>query len=839
MGRCQPKPKMDCMWAVWSPWSACTALCNGHRERARAIQQFAENGGTACEGSERDIGGCNLGSPVCKATNPRDCVLADWQKWTSCSKHCEGGQHYRSREVALPAKNYGKPCTDVVAQVQSCNIGPCPDNDRVDCLWGMWHQWSACTTSCNGGQKMRQRGIKTEAKMGGRACSAQASTMLSSCNVQSCMDAMNVCGWAQWNGWEDCTKTCGGGQQQRIRLRAWLLSGIIGAGSDNSASFGPRGIATPQRRLVMNPLLGGPDDCTGSQKEIRPCGIGPCSLTGPVPVPCSWDAWAEWGACTCEGFQARARHVAIRASNGGLVCTGPLVVTKVCVPHCGGHSADCDFGTWTEWGECSASCDGGQKYHSRVVKTHAVRYGNGCRGRLEEVQACNTMQCKAPLDCKYGLWDAWSSCSRSCDGGQKSRTRDVAQYAASGGKACDTGVLAEIIGCGAAPCSPWTPSDCRWTDWADWRQCSTSCGHGQKFRPRSIASLATNKGRTCKGLYEDYQDCNLAPCHKPASDCKFLEWTSWSQCLDTCGGNKERTRQIGAFAAGGGATPCQGPLRQTTACAAVSSAACSGQDASADCVLADWSSWSACSKPCGGGQHYKSRPITQQPRGSGEPCDTSLKITAACHTQACPGTDVVDCTWADWEPYSACTASCGTGEMRRHRGIQTEAMNGGQPCDTGATLQLQPCSRQPCNGQGVCSWSEWTSWAGCSATCGTGQKRRRRDLRPPGLPITGLSLAFSGKVAPQSDDILTSFALRHEMAVTVLACLGGLSLLLCLFHLLASVAVRSTQHRWCKWSLRSLLRLCKPSWSGQGIRGPALYSALPTEEVDEGLSMYG
>jgi len=381
----------------------------------------------------------------------------------------------------------------------------------------------------------------------------------------------------------------------------------------------------------------------------------------------------------------------------------------------------------------------------------------------------------------------------------------------------------EIMGCGAEPCSPWSLSDCSWTDWGNYRQCSKSCGRGQQSRTRIIASLATNEGRSCKGRYQDYRVCNLAPCQKPFGDCKFMKWSDWSKCLDTCGGNKERTRQISTFSAGGGGKPCQGPLRQTAACAVASSAACSGRVPNADCVLADWSEWSACTRPCGGGQHFKQRRISQAPRGSGEPCDTSLKVTTACHTQACPGSGVVDCAWADWGPFSACSATCGTAEMRRHRSIRMEASNGGKPCDEGATLELQSCSKQPCASMLDCTWSQWSPWFECSATCGPGQKRRRRDLHQ-GLQTSNLAMAISGKIAPHPDDFLTAFTLRHETAVTVLAILGVMSLFLCIGHLVMSFALGARQRRWCKW------------W---GSRSTTVYALLPTEEVDESIPMDG
>lgn len=53
---------------------------------------------------------------------------------------------------------------------------------------------------------------------------------------------------------------------------------------------------------------------------------------------------------------------------------------------------------------------------------------------LKETQACNDFVCNEPVDCVYGSWGYWGECSASCDGGQAERTREVETLAAYGGK---------------------------------------------------------------------------------------------------------------------------------------------------------------------------------------------------------------------------------------------------------------------------------------------------------------------------------------------------------------------------------------------------------------------
>jgi len=53
----------------------------------------------------------------------------------------------------------GLPCTDETREVQACNEQQCePD---VNCAWGEWTAWGACTKTCGGGQKQRDRGVVT------------------------------------------------------------------------------------------------------------------------------------------------------------------------------------------------------------------------------------------------------------------------------------------------------------------------------------------------------------------------------------------------------------------------------------------------------------------------------------------------------------------------------------------------------------------------------------------------------------------------------------------------------------------------------------------------------
>jgi len=74
-------------------------------------------------------------------------------------------------------------------------------------------------------------------------------------------------------------------------------------------------------------------------------------------------------------------------------------------------------------------------------------------------------------------------------------------------------------------------------------------------------------------------------------------------------------------------------------------------------------------------------------------------------------TPPVDCVLSDWSPWSACSATCGTGTQSRTRTILTEPANGGTAC--GDLSESQDCNTDPCPLNTDCIGS----WSTCTADC--------------------------------------------------------------------------------------------------------------------------
>ena len=82
-------------------------------------------------------------------------------------------------------------------------------NLPVDCGYN-WSDWSDCTKTCGGGTQERSLTIHTQPQHSGNACPAN-SVETKACNTNPCpVD----CGY-NWSNWSDCTETCGGGTQER------------------------------------------------------------------------------------------------------------------------------------------------------------------------------------------------------------------------------------------------------------------------------------------------------------------------------------------------------------------------------------------------------------------------------------------------------------------------------------------------------------------------------------------------------------------------------------------------------------------------------------------------
>lgn len=800
-------PEVPCIWGPWTHWSDCTSECNGHQERNRVITQFASNGGPPCVGGERDVHACNTVSAECVANRPKDCTLSEWSQWTTCSHACNGGQSTRGREIQAEPLNSGKPCEGSLFQTAACNMNTCPGNEPVDCEWGVWDVWSLCSRTCGGGQTTRHREFEREASAGGKSCKGKSTMETKACNTGECFGHFEVCGWSEWGKWTICSTTCGGGQLERVRQKRWIPSADINV-------EGPDGRL---RRLLAAPDAE-PDqeECIGSQKATRACAVGPCGDVR-TPVACEWAEWSEWGPCSCQGLKERERDVSTPPANNGPACLGSNRLSGQCSPpaFCSNEDADCKFSLWSMWSDCTKTCGGGQRYHTRSVAHHAKSHGGGCQGSLEEVDACGQLPCEEAIDCEFAQWSDWGSCSYTCDGGQHIRSRGISRFSKHGGKSCTSSPLEEMASCNLHPCSASTTPkvDCTWAVWSMWSACSKTCGVGISVRSRDIVVQSSSGGRPCNGDFKGFRNCTEVLCEDNVVDCEWMEWTNWGKCSEDCAGHQERFRKISRHARSSGAL-CEGAADQLRSCEGRDAQGCAKlSDEKVNCAFSPWSEWSPCSQPCSGGQQEATRTVIRHAVGLGLPCNGSVKDVTPCNIEPCAGEEPVDCQWEDWTPWNACSVSCGGGEQSRHRSIKSESRRGGRSCDADRSAEYTKCQTFPCDTPEFCAWTVWVAWSQCSATCDGGEKQRHRSLQMAkgNLPLTEqLSVAEFGDSIPEGiqawrrESLVYSHGVRSCLLLLVA---GGLLL-------------------WFATPLfrRELGRLRMP------MSDTVAYAALPTEE---------
>ena len=301
----------------WSEWSQCSVTCGGGKQRRNrecGLPKTRSNQNNPCQAPLSEEQNCN----------DKNCpILTPWTDWSDCSKTCGGGYRKKTRECKEKLNPfydvYDNPCKSPLEVVEECNKYKCP-------MWSEWGEWTECSATCGGGKRRKFRQCVDH--QGGLVDSSNCpgeETMSKTCNTQECpkwtdwtkwtecsatcgggsrskvrecivseptdqrsgeqntLDnndslcegksieteecSTNVCPkWTEWTDWTQCSATCGGGVQKRVR------DCVLPKNNQGSNDFG----------------------CVGDTWEMRPCNENKC------PV---WTPWTDWSPCTrsCGG----------------------------------------------------------------------------------------------------------------------------------------------------------------------------------------------------------------------------------------------------------------------------------------------------------------------------------------------------------------------------------------------------------------------------------------------------------------------------------------------------------------------------------------------------------
>ncbi|XP_065934945.1 uncharacterized protein [Magallana gigas] len=602
----------------------------------------------------------------------------------------------------------------------------------VDGGFSEWTKWTKCSRTCGHGLKSRRRTCTNPVPTrNGRNCTGTYSEN-TECSIAGCPVDGN---WGHWSSWLDCSVTCGTGNQIR-------------------------------RRFCSNPRPeNGGRQCQGSSTDTLTCNLGSCPIHG------GFSEWNMWSVCSVScggGFKTRERACTNPSPrHGGSNCSDNFTDSDIC------NTSPCPvnggFGNWGSWSMCSKRCEGGYKVRRRLCNSPTPKYGGkNCIGNASQNLTCNELPCpinggftewsnwtdcskscggglnirnrsctnpspkyggkhcegslseflncnehQCPIDGGFSLWGAWSSCTVSCGSGTSIRSRSCTNPSPLfGGKNC-TGNSEQIIDCNIQLC----PIDGKYGDWTTWSQCSNSCGGGSKLRLRRCDNpLPQNGGKQCNGINEDHLQCNTQPC---PVDGHFNEWGTWTLCSHSCGGGiKTRFRLCNdPFPAFGGRN-CSGSFQQFSQCNPL--------PCPIDGGLSIWNEWSLCSSTCGGGIQIRNRSCTNPvPQNGGKECEGETADSLDCNAHECP----IDGNFSDWGAWTMCSVTCGGGARVRSRTCTNPSPHfGGKEC-SGESGQSENCNNISCPVDG--GYSEWSSWTECTVTCGGGTSMRRRTCTNP------------------------------------------------------------------------------------------------------------
>jgi hypothetical protein len=161
----------------------------------------------------------------------------------------------------------------------------------------------------------------------------------------------------------------------------------------------------------------------------------------------------------------------------------------------------------------------------------------------------------------------------------------------------------------------------------------------------AVLTQPANGGKACPALTQT-RGCNHVPCN---TDCKMSDWTNATACSEPCGaGFLTRRRTVATLGKLCLSLRLAVLVPYALSVAQYQGAKCGDLHLHEDCTaaqcpaactsaLSDWSAWSTCSMPCGGGKQTRTRNLinnqTTVPDGCGGLKETRVRF--CCSRAAC------------------------------------------------------------------------------------------------------------------------------------------------------------------------------------------------------------
>uniref|UniRef100_H0VSR4 SCO-spondin n=1 Tax=Cavia porcellus TaxID=10141 RepID=H0VSR4_CAVPO len=654
-------------WDSWGPWGPCSHSCGqlGTRTRIRqCMHPTPAPGWQDCLGPRQDLEDCyNPDCPGKASSNPNPASPLPllppspggwglWSPWSPCSRSCTDPAHpaWRSRlRPCLANCTVGEP-----AQERPCNLPSCtelslcsgPGCGPENCSWTPWGPWEPCSRSCGVGQQRRLRAYHPP-RPGGHWCPdiLTAYQERRFCNLRACPVPG---GWSRWSPWSWCDRSCGGGRSLRTRS------------------------------CLSPPPKNGGASCAGERHHTRVCNA----------LPCEEDCPAGMELVNCANYCPR------RCSDlqDGVVCEDHQVCQRGC--RCPEGSLEQD-GSCVPLRHCECTDADGRSWAPGSLHQDACNNCSCQAGRL----SCTALPCPPPAHCAWSRWSAWSHCSHSCGlGGQQSRFRS--STSGSWAPECRE-EQSQSQPCPQPPCPPL-------------------CLQGAL--PRSLGdSWLQGECHQCSCTPEGVI-CDTTKCAAPSG---WTLWSPWSDCPVSCGGGHQvRTRTCMVSVPQRSEPPCLGSDTETQYC---------GQQPCLPLLdVCSWGPWGPCSHTCGPGLTSRSGSCSCLLAKADSMCNGTV---THLETQACyPGPCLEECVWSSWSSWTRCSCQVPVQQRYRHQGPASGRATEGPLC-TRLDGHFRPCSIGNCSEDSCMPPFEFQACgSACAGLCATHQSLQLCQDLPPCQP---------------------------------------------------------------------------------------------------------